>query len=87
MSKKIALLFFFSGISAIVYQVVWQRVLFSSFGTNIEAITIIVSVFMFGLGVGSLFGGRLSNTSSRKLLYYFIFLKSSSGYLVSLASS
>jgi spermidine synthase len=75
MSKKIPFLFFCSGISAIIYQVIWQRVLFSSFGTNIEAITIIVSVFMFGLGVGSLFGGMLSSVNSRKLLYYFIFFE------------
>ncbi len=27
---------------------------------------------MFGLGLGSLIGGRLSDTSGRKLLYYFI---------------
>ena len=75
MSTRLLLLFFCSGISAIIYQVVWQRVLFSSFGTNIEAITIIVSVFMFGLGMGSLFGGKLSNVSSKKLLYYFIFFE------------
>lgn len=75
MSKRLLLLFFCSGISAIIYQVIWQRVLFASFGTNIEAITIIVSVFMFGLGVGSLFGGKLANTSSKKLLYYFIFFE------------
>ena len=75
MSKRLLLLFFCSGISAIIYQVIWQRVLFSSFGTNIEAITIIVSVFMFGLGIGSLFGGLLANTSSKKLLYYFIFVE------------
>lgn len=79
MSKRLLLLFFCSGISAIIYQVIWQRVLFASFGTNIEAITIIVSVFMFGLGVGSLFGGRLSNTSSKRLLYYFIFFEISIG--------
>jgi predicted membrane-bound spermidine synthase len=79
MSKRLLLLFFCSGISAIVYQVIWQRVLFASFGTNIEAITVIVSVFMFGLGMGSLIGGKLSNTSSRRLLYYFIFFEISIG--------
>ncbi|HYM95037.1 MAG TPA: hypothetical protein VET23_12905 [Chitinophagaceae bacterium] len=79
MSKKLLLLFFCSGISAIIYQVIWQRVLFSSFGTNIEATTIIVSVFMFGLGLGSLFGGKLSNTTSKKLIYYFIFFEISIG--------
>lgn len=52
--------FFISGGCALIYQIVWQRVLFAEFGCNIESITIIVSVFMFGLGIGSLLGGRLS---------------------------
>lgn len=72
MSKKLPLLFFCSGISAIIYQIVWQRVLFASFGTDIESITIIVSVFMLGLGLGSLIGGRMSNTSEQTLVKYFI---------------
>ncbi|MEN9497989.1 MAG: hypothetical protein RL750_888 [Bacteroidota bacterium] len=79
MSKRLLLLFFFSGISAIIYQVVWQRVLFASFGTNVEAVTIIVSVFMFGLGVGSLFGGRLADASAHSLIRYFVAFEVSIG--------
>lgn len=55
----LAFLFLLSGIAAMIYQIVWQRTLFTAFGVNIESITIIVSLFMFGLGVGALFGGRL----------------------------
>src|SRR5262249_6293057 len=53
-------LFFLSGFAALIYQIVWQRVLFAAFGVNIESVTITVSLFMFGLGVGSLVGGVLS---------------------------
>ena len=35
-------LFFASGLAALVYQVVWQRALFQSFGVNIESVTVIV---------------------------------------------
>jgi spermidine synthase len=52
--------FLMSGFSALIYQIVWQRVLFADFGINIESITIIVTIFMFGLGIGSLAGGSLS---------------------------
>ncbi len=72
-------MFFCSGISAIIYQVVWQRVLFASFGTNVEAVTIIVSVFMFGLGVGSLFGGRLAQATAQTLIRYFVIFEISIG--------
>lgn len=50
-------LFFISGIAALIYQIVWQRVLSTTLGVNIESITLIVSLFMFGLGVGAMVGG------------------------------
>ena len=75
MLSRLLYLFFFSGFSAIIYQIVWQRVLFTSFGTNIEAITIVVSVFMFGLGIGSIVGGYLSKLFSQKLLFLFMILE------------
>src|SRR5579863_2054049 len=54
------LLFFLSGFPALLYQIVWQRALFTLYGVNIESVTMIVTVFMLGLGVGSLAGGWLS---------------------------
>src|ERR1700674_664373 len=54
-------LFFISGFPALIYQIVWQRSLFTIYGVNIESVTMIVTIFMLGLGLGSLAGGRLSN--------------------------
>src|SRR5580765_7891419 len=54
-------LFFFSGMPALIYQIVWQRVLFSIYGVNAESVAVIVGAFMLGLGIGSLIGGRLSS--------------------------
>lgn len=62
----IVFLFFISGFSALIYQVVWQRKLYMIYGTNIESITMIVTIFMFGLGIGSLFGGYLSKRFPEK---------------------
>ena len=58
----IHLLFFCSGFPALIYQIVWQRALFAIYGLNVESVTIVVSGFMLGLGLGSLVGGRLSNS-------------------------
>jgi MFS family permease len=55
------LLFFLSGFPALLYQIVWQRALFTLYSVNIESVTMIVTVFMLGLGLGSLAGGRLSS--------------------------
>ena len=54
------MLFFFSGFPALIYQLTWQRALFRIFGVNIESVTIVVTAFMLGLGIGSLAGGWLS---------------------------
>ena len=56
----LCVLFFFSGFPALIYQLTWQRALFRIFGVNIESVTIVVTAFMLGLGLGSLAGGWLS---------------------------
>jgi spermidine synthase len=68
----LACLFFLSGFAALIYQIVWQRVLFAAFGVNIESVTVTVSLFMFGLGVGSLVGGGLSRRFSRHAPQLFL---------------
>ena len=61
-------LFFVSGMPALVYQLMWERALFRIFGVNIESVTIVVAAFMLGLGLGSLFGGWLSERPRLRLL-------------------
>ena len=62
-SHWLYLLFFLSGFPALLYQIVWQRTLFSIFGVNIESVTVVVTAFMLGLGLGSMLGGWLSTKS------------------------
>ena len=64
-------LFFLSGFAALLYQIVWQRALFTFYGVNIESVTVIVTAFMAGLGFGSLAGGRLSRVRKLPLLGVF----------------
>jgi len=65
---RMALLFFVSGIAALVYQVTWQRALFVCFGVNIESATLVVTIFMFGLGAGGIAGGLFSRRAESKTL-------------------
>ena len=58
------LLFFGSGFAALVYQVVWQRLLVIFSGSDIQSTTIIVAAFMAGLGCGSVVGGRIADRLS-----------------------
>lgn len=65
------ILFFISGFSALIYQISWQRMLFTRLGGNIESVTIIVSIFMAGLGFGALAGGKLSDFYQSKGILLF----------------
>jgi spermidine synthase len=64
-------LFFLSGFPALLYQIVWQRALFTAYGVNAESVAVIVTAFMAGLGIGSLVGGRLSAINRASLLAVF----------------
>src|ERR1035441_760950 len=51
-------LFFVSGFCSLVYQVVWTRMAFASFGIITPVLSVVLSVFMLGLAVGAWAGGR-----------------------------
>src|ERR1700738_749500 len=59
-TRVLCALFFFSGFPALIYQLTWQRELFRIFGVNSESVTIVVTAFMLGLGLGRLAGCWLS---------------------------
>ena len=52
------LLFFLSGISGLIYQVVWVREFGTAFGATIHTTSLVVAIFMLGLGCGSYLVGR-----------------------------
>ena len=63
--------FTISGVSALLYQLIWQRALLLIYGSNIESVTMVVSAFMLGLGLGSLAGGAVSKRPGVPLLFLF----------------
>lgn len=63
--------FFISGSSALIYQICWQRALYGVIGVDMDSITIIVSVFMLGIGMGGMLGGWLSDRYPLKRLQFY----------------
>ena len=57
--RTLAVLFFVSGFSGLIYQVVWVRMAFAAFGVIAPVLSVVLSVFMLGLAVGSWAAGRL----------------------------
>src|SRR5712691_2093806 len=75
----VGLVFFVSGFPALLYQLTWQRSLFTIYGINVEAVTVVVAGFLLGLGVGSLAGGQLSRITACSLLALFGAIETSIG--------
>ncbi len=68
----IAAAFLVSGVPALIYQTVWQRLLVLHSGVGTTSVAIIVSMYMIGLGIGSLGAANLSKrVSPNNALYYF----------------
>ncbi len=63
--------FFLSGVAALIYQLCWNRALYAAVGVDMDSVTIIVSCFMLGIGIGGALGGWLSDryTAHKVKLY------------------
>ena len=58
--RALFLLFFGSGASGLVYQVLWMRALSLTMSVSVYAATTVLCAFMAGLALGSLFAGRVA---------------------------
>jgi len=56
----LSLLFFFSGACALVYQIMWLRLLALVFGVTVYAASTVLASFMGGLALGSYTAGRIA---------------------------
>jgi spermidine synthase len=65
-------LFFFSGATALVYEVVWSKFLSQMLGSTIYAQTIVLAAFMGGLALGNAIFGRRSDRMIQPVRTYGI---------------
>lgn len=62
-------LFFFSGISALLYQVVWLKYLGFVFGNTVHAAATLIAVFLAGLGIGAFLFSRIARKRNPLFVY------------------
>jgi spermidine synthase len=67
MTPLASAVFFVSGFAALLYQVIWQRMLAVFSGADVHSATLIVTAFMGGLGVGNLAGGHVADRVSPRM--------------------
>jgi len=64
--------FFLSGMSGLIYEVVWTRMLTQIFGNTTHAIATVLTAFMGGLALGSYLFGLLADRGKNNFLLYGI---------------
>ncbi len=69
----VPLLFFCSGATALVYEVIWSKYLGQMMGSTVQAQTVVLAVFMGGLAIGNkLFGGIAGKAGNPLALYGYL---------------
>lgn len=61
------LFFFVSGFCSILYEIIWLRLAMAQFGVTSALVSIVLSMFMAGLGLGSWGSGRLLRKYGNRL--------------------
>src|SRR5919108_5735558 len=69
-ARAYSLLFFFSGATGLVYELLWVRILYQAFGSTIQSITTVVAAYMGGLGLGAWLLGRKADRQARPAALY-----------------
>jgi len=70
MLRAACLLFFFSGASSLIFEVVWVKLLTVQFGSSAWSISTVVASFMAGLALGSAWAGRRADRIAHPFRVY-----------------
>lgn len=70
LQRKLQFLFLLSGATALVYQVVWTRLLTLFFGSTTLAVSTVLAVFMGGLAIGSALLGKKADLTAAPVRFY-----------------
>jgi spermidine synthase len=71
----ISICFLLSGATALIYEVIWVRLLALTFGNTVYAVGVVLTAFMSGLSLGSLLLGRFSDRKGVNLLKTYGYLE------------
>jgi spermidine synthase len=62
--------FFLSGLTSLLFEVIWSRQFVTIFGNSSYAISIVLCAYMAGIGLGGLLGGRLADRVKNRTLAF-----------------
>ena len=68
--RLVAAFLFGSGLTALIYQTVWQRMFRLAFGSSTAASAAVLGIFLGGLGLGGWWFGTRAERHERPLSFY-----------------
>ncbi len=71
----ISIFFLLSGATALIYEVIWVRLLALTFGNTVYAIGVVLTAFMSGLSIGSFLLGKYADKKGVNLLKTYGYLE------------
>jgi spermidine synthase len=78
--------FFLSGLCSVLYEIVWLRLAMSQFGVTTAMVSIVLSMFMAGLGIGSWQGGKFIQRHRSRSLFTALRLYALAEILIGVSS-
>src|SRR5881628_3729259 len=69
-ARGYSLLFFLSGATGLVYELLWVRLLYQTFGSTLQSVTTVVAAYMGGLGIGAWLLGCRADRALRPAALY-----------------
>src|ERR1051325_6213163 len=69
-ARAYTVLFFLSGATGLIYELLWVRLLYQTFGSTIQSVTTVVAAYMGGLGLGAWLWGRRADRHERPTALY-----------------
>jgi spermidine synthase len=85
-NRILFLLFFISGFCSLLYQVIWLRLAYARFGIITPVMSLVISVFMLGLAIGSWLGGKWISGLTKKTGMSAIYFYALTEFLVGVGS-
>lgn len=67
---SVGLLFVFSGLTSLIYQILWVRTLSLGVGSTSDSLSMVLAIFFLGMAGGSYLAGRFSHKIERPLKMY-----------------
>lgn len=78
--------FFFSGFCSILYELIWLRLSMAQFGVTTAQVSIVLSMFMAGMGLGSWAGGALVRRYREQIRFHPVRLYALTEFLIGLSA-